>query len=69
LGDLPPGGAFPKEKHMSRAELLVRLQRVQDMPQMQGRNIRSVAAILSIDALQKHVEVCEAQAEKAALKQ
>ncbi|WP_192847021.1 hypothetical protein [Aureimonas sp. AU4] len=54
---------------MSRAELLVRLQRVQDMPQMQGRNIRSVAAILSIEALKKHVEVCEAQAEKAALKQ
>ncbi len=54
---------------MNRAELLVRLQRVQDLPQMQGRNIRSIAAILSNDALQKHVEVCEAQAEKTAPKQ
>jgi len=54
---------------MNRAELLVRLQRVQNMPQMQGRNIRSVAAILSVDALRKHVEVCEAQAAKAAVKQ
>lgn len=54
---------------MNRAELLVRLQHVQDLPQMQGRNIRSIAAILSVDALRKHVEVCEAQAEKIATKQ
>lgn len=54
---------------MNRAELLARLQRVQEMPQMQGRNIRSIAAILSMEALQKHVEVCEAQAQKAATKQ
>ena len=52
---------------MNRAELLVRLQRVQQLPQMQGRNIRSIAAVLSTEALLKHVEVCEAQAEKAAL--
>lgn len=50
---------------MSRAELLGRLQRVQEAPQMQGRNIRSIAALLSVDALAKHVEVCEAALEKA----
>ncbi|WP_156419466.1 hypothetical protein [Aureimonas sp. AU12] len=54
---------------MSRAELLVRLQHVQSMPQMQGRNIRSIASILSTEALKTHVEVCEAQAEKTAPKQ
>ncbi|MCM2504154.1 MULTISPECIES: hypothetical protein [Aureimonas] len=50
---------------MSRAELLVRLQKVQETPEMQGRNIRSIAAILSNDALLKHVEVCEEAVEKA----
>ncbi|WP_188052378.1 hypothetical protein [Aureimonas fodinaquatilis] len=50
---------------MSRAELLVRLQKVQQCPEMQGRNIRSIAAILSNDALEKHVEVCEQAVEKA----
>ena len=54
---------------MSRAELLVRLQEVQNLPQMQGRNIRSIASILSTEALQKHVEVCEAQARKSETKQ
>ena len=54
---------------MNRAELLVRLQRVQQLPQMQGRNIRSIAAVLSTEALLKHVEVCEAQAEKATTRQ
>ncbi|WP_019996330.1 hypothetical protein [Aureimonas ureilytica] len=54
---------------MNRAELLLRLQEVQNLPQMQGRNIRSIASILSTEALQKHVEVCEAQARKSETKQ
>ena len=47
---------------MTRADLLNRLQRVQDAPQLKGRDVRSISAILSMDALLKHVEVCEAAA-------
>lgn len=47
---------------MSRAELLDRLQTLQGLPELQGRNIRSIAPILSNDALEKHVEACEATA-------
>ncbi|WP_185984568.1 hypothetical protein [Aureimonas mangrovi] len=49
---------------MSRAELLERLQELQALPELKGRNIRSIAPILSTDALQKHVEACEATAER-----
>ncbi|MFD2237421.1 hypothetical protein [Aureimonas populi] len=49
---------------MSRAELLHRLQELQKLPELEGRNIRSIAAILSNEALEKHVEACEATAQK-----
>lgn len=49
---------------MSRAQLLERLQELQKLPELQGRNIRSIAALLSNDALEKHVEACAATAEK-----
>lgn len=49
---------------MSRAELLERLQVLQGLPELQGRNIRSIAPILSTDALLRHVEACEATAER-----
>lgn len=47
---------------MTRSDLLKRLQHVQDAPQLKGRDVRSITAILSMDALKKHVEVCEAAA-------
>lgn len=49
---------------MNRAVLLERLQRVQESPRFQNRDIRSISAILSNEALLKHVEVCEAAAQK-----
>ena len=52
---------------MSRAELLERLQSLQNLPELQGRNIRSIAPILSNDALAKHVEACEATAARMRL--
>ncbi|WP_200939473.1 hypothetical protein [Aureimonas sp. Leaf454] len=47
---------------MTRAELLKRLGNVQDAPQLKGRDVRSITAMLGLDALRKHVEVCEAAA-------
>ncbi|MBC8130775.1 MAG: hypothetical protein H7Y08_10705 [Rhizobiaceae bacterium] len=49
---------------MTRSDLLKRLQEVQDAPQLKGRDVRSITAILSMDALLKHVETCEATARK-----
>ena len=49
---------------MTRADLLKRLQTVQDAPQLKGRDVRSISAILSMDALLKHVEVCEEKARR-----
>ena len=47
---------------MTRADLLKRLQRVQDAPQLKGRDVKSISSLLGMDALLKHVEVCEAAA-------
>ena len=47
---------------MTRADLLKRLQNVQNAPQLKGRDVRSISASLSMDALVKLVEVCEATA-------
>lgn len=44
---------------MSRFALLERLKAVQKMPKYQGRDITTISAILSNQALAKHVEVCE----------
>jgi len=44
---------------MTRVALLERLKELQDMPKFQNRDIRTVSAVLSTEALAKHVEVCE----------
>lgn len=49
---------------MTRADLLKRLQDVQDAPQLKGRDVKSISAVLSIEALRKHVEICEAAANR-----
>ncbi|MEX6508198.1 hypothetical protein [Jiella sp. M17.18] len=47
---------------MSRATLLERLQELQKHPKFEKRDIRTIAAILSTEALAKHVAVCEESA-------
>lgn len=44
---------------MSRLALLERLKVAQQMPKYQGRDITTISAILSNQALARHVEVCE----------
>jgi len=44
---------------MTRLALLKRLKEVQQMPRYQGRDITTISAVLSNEALAKHVEVCE----------
>ena len=44
---------------MSRLALLERLKAAQQMPKYQGRDITTISAILSNQALARHVEVCE----------
>lgn len=44
---------------MSRLALLERLKVAQKMPKYQGRDITTISAILSNQALARHVEVCE----------
>ncbi|UIJ70722.1 hypothetical protein [Aurantimonas sp. HBX-1] len=44
---------------MSRATLLERLQELQRLPKFQNRDIKSISAILSNEALAKHIEACE----------
>ncbi|TWG89572.1 hypothetical protein L598_000800000360 [Mesorhizobium sp. J18] len=45
---------------MTRMALLERLQELQQMPKFQNRDIRTISAVLSNEALARHVEVCEA---------
>lgn len=47
---------------MTRGALLVRLQELQRMPKFENRDICTISAVLSRDALAKHVEVCETAA-------
>lgn len=47
---------------MTRGALLERLQELQRMPKFQNRDICTISAILSKDALAKHVEHCEVAA-------
>ena len=49
---------------MKRAELLQRLKRIQESPRFQERNISTISAMLSDEALLKHVETCEAAPKK-----
>lgn len=44
---------------MTRLTLLQRLKEVQKMPRYQGRDITTISACLSNQALAKHVELCE----------
>lgn len=44
---------------MTRFALLERLKAVQRMPKYQGRDITTITALLSYQALTKHVELCE----------
>ena len=44
---------------MTRLALLERLKEVQQMPRYQGRDIDTISAVLSNQALAKHLEICE----------
>ena len=44
---------------MTRGALLIRLRELQQLPKFANRDICTVSAVLSRDALQKHVEHCE----------
>lgn len=44
---------------MTRLQLLERLKTLQHMPQHAKRDITTVSAMLSTDALARHVELCE----------
>lgn len=44
---------------MSRLTLLERLKAAQQTPKYQGRDITTISAVLSNQALAKHIEVCE----------
>lgn len=47
---------------MTRLALLERLKEVQRMPRYQGRDITTISAVLSNQALARHVETCEVAA-------
>jgi len=44
---------------MTRISLLERLKEIQQMPRYQGRDITTISAVLSNQALARHIEVCE----------
>jgi hypothetical protein len=44
---------------VTRISLLERLKEIQKMPRYQGRDITTISAVLSNQALAKHIEVCE----------
>jgi hypothetical protein len=52
---------------MTRIELLERLKAVQQTTRFQGRDITTISAVLSNQALAKHIEVCEQAAASPAL--
>lgn len=47
---------------MTRLALLERLQQLQQMPKFQTRDITTISACLSKEALARHVELCEVAA-------
>lgn len=51
---------------MTRLALLQRLKEVQMMPRYEGRDITTISAVLSNEALARHLEVCEQGALAAA---
>lgn len=44
---------------MTRIALLERLKEIQKAPRFQGRDITTISAMLSNQALAKHIQVCE----------
>jgi len=44
---------------MTRISLLERLKEIQQMPRYKGRDITTISAVLSNQALARHIEVCE----------
>lgn len=44
---------------MTRIALLERLKEIQKTPRFQGRDITTISAMLSNQALAKHIQVCE----------
>jgi hypothetical protein len=44
---------------MTRGTLLIRLRELQQLPKFANRDICTVSAVLSKDALEKHVAYCE----------
>ena len=44
---------------MTRLTLLERLRQIQQLPKYQGRDIMTITAVLSNQALEKHVALCE----------
>lgn len=44
---------------VTRLALLERLKEIQQMPRYQGRDITTISAVLSNQALARHVEICE----------
>lgn len=54
---------------MTRISLLERLKEIQKMPRYQGRDITTISAVLSNQALAKHIEVCEQAAGLASREQ
>ncbi len=53
---------------MNRGALLARLKELQALPKFEKRDICTVSAFLSLEALAQHVKVCEEAAAKAAEK-
>lgn len=47
---------------MTRFALLERLKALQKMPKFEGRDITTISAILTTQALARHVEACEQSA-------
>lgn len=50
---------------MTRIVLLERLKEIQQLPRYKGRDITTISAVLSNQALAKHIEVCEQAANPA----
>lgn len=52
---------------MTRLALLERLKEVQQMPRYQGRDITTISAVLSNEALARHLALCEQAAAPVAV--
>lgn len=51
---------------MTRLQMLEKLKELQETPNLRDRDIRTITAMMSNEALAKHVEVCEQKAGEAA---